>query len=153
MHWIYYNQFSEFDVIRLYEVLKLRQDIFIIEQNCIYDDIDGLDEFCSHLLMYSENNKLTGYLRIVPAGKKFNQVSLGRIVVRKNSRGKGLGKNLIKKGLSLAKTYQDSGSAIMIEAQAHLEEYYQELGFKTISERYDVDDIPHLQMVFDKIRK
>lgn len=152
MYWIYYNQFSEFDAARLYDVLKLRQDIFIIEQNCIYDDIDGLDKFCTHLLMYNDDENLTGYLRIVPDGKKFEQVSLGRIVVRKKNRGQGYGKKLIKKGLSMAVSLQGTGSEVIIEAQAHLEEYYQKLGFKTISETYDVDDIPHLQMVYAYVR-
>jgi len=147
MKWIYYKQFSDFTSEHLYDVLKLRQDIFIIEQNCIYDDIDGLDEASSHLLLFDEHDLLIGYLRIVPAGNKFDKISLGRIAIRKQFRGKRLGKDLIKKGISLVLNSKSSEPGIIIEAQAHLEEYYQKLGFKTISDIYYVDDIPHLKMV------
>ncbi|CAN5181488.1 GNAT family N-acetyltransferase [soil metagenome] len=145
MNWILYHNITEFEPAHLYEVLKLRQDIFIIEQNCIYDDIDGLDYDSAHLLLHGDDDTLIGYLRLVPAGKKFDELSLGRIAIKKEYRGKGYGKNLIKKGLAIAKKWGET--SIRIEAQAHLVNYYANLGFKTNSETYDVDGIPHIQMM------
>lgn len=145
MNWILYRSISEYEPVHLYEVVKLRQDIFIIEQNCIYDDIDGLDYVSAHLLLLGDDNNLIGYLRLVPAGKKFEELSLGRIAIKKKYRGKGLGTILIKKGLAIAKNWGET--SVRIEAQAHLEKYYADLGFKTTSEIYDVDGIPHIQMM------
>lgn len=144
MTWSYYTTFDEFPAEHLYEVLKLRQEIFIIEQNCIYDDIDGKDGMCSHLLLWSGSSVLIGYLRIVPEEIKFKEISIGRIIVRKEYRGNGLGEILIKRGLDLARN--GSESPVKIEAQAHLEDYYARFGFSTISEPYEVDGILHLLM-------
>ena len=145
MKWTFYKNLSECSAEDLYEILKLRQDIFIIEQNCIYDDIDGLDKISAHLLMLNNQGRLIGYLRIVPAGEKFEEVSLGRIAVRLEERGNGYGRELILKGLE--KALEVSESAVRIEAQSHLEEYYSGLGFNSTSDVYDLDGIPHLQMV------
>lgn len=145
MKWILYHKLSDFNPEHLYEVVKLRQDIFIIEQNCIYDDIDGLDYESIHLLLFSGNDTLIGYLRIVPPGIKFDEVSLGRIAIRKSYRGKGLGKKLIEKGLEFAK--ERGETSVKIEAQAHLEKLYTGLGFKKVSKIYSVDGIPHIQMI------
>jgi len=145
MKWIYYRNLSEYNPAHLYEVIKLRQDIFIIEQECIYDDIDGLDYESAHLLLFSEDYTLVGYLRIVPPGVKFDQLSIGRIAVKKSYRGKGLGKNLIKKGLEIAKKRGET--SVRIEAQAYLEKFYTGMGFKKISNIYSVDGIPHIQMI------
>ncbi len=147
MKWTFYKNLSECSAEDLYEILKLRQDIFIIEQDCIYDDIDGLDKISAHLLMRNNDGRLIGYLRIVPAGVKFNEVSLGRIAVRAEERGNKYGKELIQKGLD--KALEGSEAAVKIEAQSHLEEYYSRFGFNSTSDIYDVDGIPHLQMVLE----
>lgn len=146
MNWKIYQGLTEFNSLHLYEVLKLRQDIFIIEQNCIYDDIDGLDKHSDHLLLL-RNKDLVGYLRIVPDGKKFDEISLGRIVIHKNFRGGGYGEKLVKKGIQIAAGKKPG--EVRIEAQSHLESFYQKLGFRTVSNSYDVDGIPHLQMLAD----
>lgn len=148
MKWTFYNNLSDCNPSHLYEILRLRQDIFIIEQDCIYNDIDGLDTVSSHLLLFDDKEVLMGYLRIVPAGRKFNDISLGRIAIRKPFRGRGFGKELIKKGLQTA--FKSETKAVRIEAQAHLETYYEDLGFYTRSELYDVDGIPHVQMVLQR---
>jgi ElaA protein len=138
---------DEFTSQHLYDVLKLRQDIFIIEQECIYGDIDNLDKQSAHLLLLDTDNSLIGYLRIVPAGTKFTECSLGRIAVKNSFRGQGIGKKLVQKGvlqINATKT-QD----IKIEAQAHLENFYKDIGFVTVSDVYNVDDIPHLQMTLN----
>lgn len=144
MKWILYNSLEECSIPHLYEILKLREEVFIIEQDCIYDDIDGIDYISSHLLLL-DDEVLVGYLRIVPPGEKFNELSIGRIVIRKQYRGRGLGKDLIQKGIK--ESAKKSSDMIRIEAQAHLEDYYSEFGFKSDSEIYHVDGIPHLQML------
>lgn len=146
MNWIHYQSIEQFTPNHLYAVLKLRQEIFIIEQDCIYPDIDELDPHSEHLLLFDEKSELIGYLRIVPAGMKFQEVSLGRIIVDMSHRGTGLGKRIVKKGMELVlKKGEDS---IRIEAQHHLENFYSELGFKTTSKPYDVDGIPHIEMLY-----
>lgn len=146
MKWKLYNLFEKFSPNHLYEVLKLRQDIFVIEQKCIYDDIDGLDPDSEHLLLLEPDNSLVGYLRIVPPGVKFEEYSLGRIAVEKSYRGKGLGKDLVMKGVEIVS--KAGAQSIKIEAQAHLGKFYADIGFKTISDVYEVDEIPHIQMIF-----
>ncbi|WP_069130311.1 GNAT family N-acetyltransferase [Rhodohalobacter halophilus] len=128
----------------LYEILKLRQDIFIIEQTCIYDDIDGRDSHSDHLLLKEDGN-LIAYSRIVPPGDKFSDVYIGRIVVHKDHRGRGLGKMVVKE--SLKWVHEMEYDRVFIEAQAHLKSFYKELGFAPCSDVYDEDGIPHLQMV------
>lgn len=151
MEWKFYPAFKDIPAGRLYEVLKLRQDVFIIEQNCIYEDIDQLDQESRHLLLLdSENDTLCGYLRIVPPGKKFTEISIGRIVIEKIYRGQGLGKALIKKAVKILE--EEKSPAIRIEAQAHLRQFYTQLGFIADSPPYDLDGIPHLEMVYEIIR-
>lgn len=145
MKWKVYKTFDDFSPRHLYDVLKLRQDIFIIEQNCIYNDIDGLDAYSEHLLLLEPDETMIGYLRIVPAGIKFKECSLGRIAIEKSNRGKGFGKNLVEKGIKIL--YETGAHDIRIEAQAHLENFYKDIGFTTVSEVYEVDEIPHLQMI------
>jgi len=145
MTWTLYNSFDEFTPRNLYDVLKLRQDIFIIEQNCIYDDMDGLDAKSRHVLLLDAGNILAGYLRIVPPDIKFEEYSLGRIAVKKDYRGQGLGRKIVQKGIDTVRSSE--ARSIRIEAQAHLEDFYKETGFITVSGIYSVDDIPHLQMI------
>jgi ElaA protein len=146
MHWQYYKKFSDFTPQHLYAVLKLRQDVFIIEQNCIYPDIDGLDEMSSHLLGFYED-QLIAYSRIVPAGYKFDEISVGRIVVNSRFRSHGYGKKLIEESLDIVRKLGEE--KVRIEAQAHLQNYYENLGFRKTGTPYDVDGIPHIQMLIE----
>jgi len=138
-----FNKLSPADV---YNILKLRQDIFIIEQNCIYDDIDGMDLFSEHVMFYDDET-LAAYSRIVPAGAKFDEISIGRIIVHPNYRGRGLGKEIVNKSLDILR--KRKVNCVMIEAQCYLENFYRSLGFEKISEPYDVDEIPHIEMRTD----
>ena len=100
MQWKHIARFSDFSPSDLYEALKLRQDVFIIEQDCIYGDLDGIDLQSEHLLLF-EDGLLAGYSRIVPAGLKFAVPSIGRIVVRHELRGRNLGRKLVKKSIEI----------------------------------------------------
>ena len=141
-----YRSFRDLSPKELEDALRLRQKVFIIEQNCFYEDIDGQDEKAEHCFFY-DGDELAAYLRIFMPGKKYKEeASLGRIVVHPKYRGTGLGPKLIKKGIELS-----GGYPIRIEAQAGLKGYYQNLGFKADGEEYIVDDIVHLQMTFNAI--
>lgn len=138
------SSFSELSSQQLYDALELRQQVFMIEQQCLYNDMDGEDAQADHLLYYEEES-LIGYLRIFGPGIKFEEPSIGRIVVSLAQRGKGIGEKLISEGIRVTlKEYQTS---IRIEAQAALLDYYKVFGFKEEGEVYIVDDIDHIQMV------
>lgn len=143
MNWKIIHDFDQFEAIDLYRVLKLRQDVFIIEQDCIYDDIDTLDLVSRHILLY-DHESLAAYCRIVPAGKKFDAPSIGRVIVNPKYRSLGIGKKLMKKAMKLLNG--ENVSRVVIEAQEHLERFYQSLGFHKRSEPYDVDGINHILM-------
>ena len=128
----------------LYDILKLRQDIFIVEQDCVYDDIDGLDNLSQHLLLRIDN-ELVAYSRIVPRKVKFDEISIGRIVVKKSYRGNGYGKKVILE--SINRISEKGHKNIRIEAQTHLLKYYNHFGFEATGETYILDGIPHIQMV------
>lgn len=143
MTWKIIHEFHQFEAIDLYRVLKLRQDVFIIEQDCIYDDIDTLDIVSRHLLLFDEDS-LVAYCRIVPESKKFDAPSIGRVVVNTKFRDLGKGKEVMIKALELLR--RENALRIVIEAQEHLERFYQSLGFQKRSEPYDVDGINHILM-------
>jgi ElaA protein len=128
-------------------IYQLRQQVFMIEQNCLYEDIDGLDPDCLHL-MHGQDDELIAYLRIVPPGLHFKNPALGRIIVTPEFRGGSTGPSLIHEGISLCrKHYQNL--AISIEAQYPLESYYRQFGFESCGEVYIVDDIPHIHMILN----
>ncbi len=146
---IEFRTFSELTPAMLYDALMLRQQVFMIEQNCLYEDADGSDQKALHLFLY-DKAILTGYLRIFEPGVKFKESSLGRIVVSPLYRGKGIGEQLIQKGIEL--TFQQfPASSIRIEAQSALTSYYRNYGFIEEGEIYVVDEINHIQMVLSQI--
>jgi ElaA protein len=146
--WIKYTDFQNIPAGDLYSILKLRQDVFIIEQDCIYEDIDGFDQQSMHLLM-KQDDILAGYSRIVPASAKYDEVSIGRIVVNPQFRGLGYGKEIVKKSLEWINQSSDAPNPlpVRIEAQAHLQQFYTNLGFEAAGDIYILDGIPHLEML------
>jgi ElaA protein len=144
--------FSALTLDQLYDVLKLRVDIFVVEQRCYYSDLDGakglLDRHPQtlHLLGYQEN-QLVAYLRILPTGQSdSNHISIGRVVTAIQARGAGLGHELMKEGLAQCQQFFPNKN-IKISAQQHLKAYYQQHGFIQVSEMYLEDDIPHIAMI------
>lgn len=138
--------FDELDNRELYEVLRLRQEVFAVEQTSIYVDPDGLDQEAIHMSIW-ENGKLLAYQRCLPPGLQEAQSTLGRIVVAPGARGRNLGKELVQRGIA-HNLRAWPGIDIRIHAQAYLEKFYNELGFITEGDTYDLDSIPHLDMVF-----
>ena len=139
--------FNDLTNTHLYDLIKLRQDVFIIEQNCIYQDLDGYDQKAFHFLIYDKND-LVAYSRIFPPDIKYKtETSIGRIIVSKIERGGNLGRKLINESINFClSNYPES--TIRIEAQAKLKTYYSKLGFTGDSDIYVVDGIDHLEMIY-----
>lgn len=148
LHW-QNRAFSELSAAQLYAIVELRERVFVVEQTCAYLDADGLDLVSRHLwagpadpAAMTQPGAIHAYLRIVPAGAKFDEVSLGRIVTAPEARGTGLGRTLVRRGLDAV-----GAVAVRIGAQAHLERFYGGLGFIRVSEPYLEDGIPHIDML------
>ncbi|WP_330111865.1 GNAT family N-acetyltransferase [Cetobacterium somerae] len=142
------KKFNELTLEELYEILKLRSEVFVVEQNCIYNDIDGKDLTSSHI-MIKENGKIKAYLRALQPGVSYEDASLGRVLVSPDARGKGYAKTIVTKGVEYILNNFNT-TKITIGAQEYLKNFYSEIGFKPISEVYDEDGIPHLDMTFEK---
>lgn len=133
--------FNELTVDELYAITVLRERVFIVEQKCPYVDADGADQKCRH--MWAEHDlAIHAYCRIVPAGVKFAEISIGRVITAPEARGTGLGRELMKRAIAAC-----GPGPIRIGAQAHLEKFYGELGFVRASDVYDEDGIPHIEML------
>lgn len=148
--------FSELSSENIYCIIRARQDVFILEQDCVYPDIDGLDQEALHLIGWSASNvsdssqnthkTLKAYLRIIYSNSKVKQASIGRVLVIKEARGQGLGKELVKRAVKKIETDTPT-LAISLSAQHYLLTFYEELGFHPISEPYDEDGIQHIDML------
>jgi ElaA protein len=144
--WIFLP-FAELTTGQLYDLLQLRQEVFIVEQTCAYLDADGLDRHAYHLLGYDYLG-LAAYLRLVSPGRKYAEPSLGRVITRLDLRRTNLGRDLMQKGLQLSQELFP-GQGNRISAQARLERFYSELGYSTVAGPYDEDGIPHLEMLLE----
>jgi ElaA protein len=136
-----WKEFAALSAGELYEILRLRNEVFVVEQNCVYQDCDGHDPSCLHLLGRSAEGALVAYLRMVPAGLKYNEASLGRVATASAGRAQGLGKLLVAEGVRAAE-----GRPLRISAQAYLEKFYEGFGFRGLGDTYLEDGIPHREM-------
>lgn len=145
MRW-YDRPFDELSVAELYAITELRERVFVVEQACVYLDADGVDPASRHLWAEAgqagQGKDIRAYLRIVPAGVTYEEVSLGRIVTAPAARGTGLGRILVGRGLAAV-----GAVPVRIGAQAYLERFYNEFGFRRTSEIYLEDGIPHVEML------
>ena len=142
------KHYNKLELDELYEILKLRSKVFVVEQNCVYQDIDEKDRHpeAMHLMGYTESGLLAVYLRILPAGLSYDEVSIGRIVSAPKMRGQGCGEPLVNKALQIIEQYWPN-SAVKIGAQEYLGNFYQKFRFKAVSESYLEDGIPHIDML------
>jgi len=129
----------------LYTILQLRQQIFVVEQNCPYLDADGTDHKALHLQGYAQQ-ELCAYARIFPPKEKNNTVVIGRVIVAQHFRGRGLGKILMQKSHELSYE-QFPQCRFFLSAQSHLSSFYGDLGYQQCGEGYLEDDIPHIPMM------
>ena len=139
-----WHNFDTISKEELYDVLSLRQRVFIIEQDCFYEDLDYSDQDANHLLLY-EDNKLIGYSRVFPPGAKYDAASIGRIVTDLDYRGMGYGKSITQESIQFLKNNFPE-SDISISAQYRLVDFYENLGFEREGKIYLEDDIDHIKM-------
>lgn len=138
-------RFAELGLDGMYDALALRARVFVLEQQCVYDDVDGLDRQAWHLLARGAGGQALAYLRVVDPGVKYVEPSIGRVVVDPSRRGSGLGRVLVQQGIARC-TAAWPGQGIRIGAQAHLESFYGSLGFVLQGPPYVEDGIPHVEM-------
>ena len=143
--------FTDLSTTQLYEILHLRSEVFVVEQSCVYQDLDHKDTQTGvyHLMML-DNHQLLGYARLLPSGISYETPSIGRIIISPTVRNKGLGLILIQEAMDRSFALWPKFE-ITIGAQSHLSNMYQSLGFKEISEHYLEDGILHVDMHVDHI--
>lgn len=139
---IYRKRFSELDSNELYDILKLRFDVFVLEQTCLYQEIDNLDQDAIHVYI-KDGNEIVAYLRVLDRGVESEEVAIGRVIAKK--RRQGLGTLVLKEGIKAGKEFFDADK-IYLEAQSYAKEFYQNLGFEQISDEFLLDDIAHIKM-------
>jgi ElaA protein len=140
--------FSDLTTKEFHDALRLRVNIFVVEQNCAYEEIDGKDPDCFHVLGFNEGGELVATARIAPAGVIYPHVSIGRVVVSEGARGQGLAKRMMKEAMDFSMATMKA-STIKLAAQHYLEDFYKSLGFNTISEIYPWDGIDHVDMLWE----
>jgi len=136
---------GELSAEQVYAVLAARVAIFVVEQNCAYQELDGLDGEAEHLIVWS-GKEVAGYLRVLGPGTRFEDPSIGRIITTQPFRGSGLGREVVAKGLERTRM-RYPGRPVRISAQKYLEKFYRDFGFVTVSEPYLEDGIPHVEML------
>ncbi|HBC04441.1 MAG TPA: GNAT family N-acetyltransferase [Aequorivita sp.] len=139
------KNFEELSTNELYAILQLRSEVFVVEQDCVYQDIDGKDERALHIMGW-ENGILVAYTRCFQAGDYFDEASIGRVLVRENYRKMGYGHAITKASIEAIKT-NFKADKIKISAQVYLVIFYESHGFKTFGDRYMEDGIPHIAML------
>ena len=142
---IHHKFFDELTPLELYTIMRLRNEVFVVEQNCVYQDADKKD-LSSHHLMIRNGGKLVAYARLLPRGLSYEQMSIGRVVSSPAYRGTGAGKILIDQAIRFCQELFGEGP-IKIGAQLYLKKFYESFGFVQTSDVYLEDDIEHIEMI------
>jgi ElaA protein len=143
MEWLL-KKFDGLSTVELYTILQLRNEVFVVEQNCVYLDTDGKDQDAWHL-MGMEEGKLVAYTRILAPGVAYPDPAIGRVVTSPSKRRSGLGKELMKRSIEYCE-HIFGNIPITLAAQVYLKNFYESLGFRTIGDEYSEDGIPHIKM-------
>ena len=139
--------FTELSPQDIYNILQLRSEVFVVEQNCVYQDIDDKDHYALHLLL-KKDDYLIGYSRIFKAGDYFKEASIGRVLIKKQDRNNRHGTLLMELSIKAIKDHFKENT-VKISAQTYLKKFYNELGFDPIGEEYLEDGIPHIAMILN----
>ena len=139
-----FKSFEELSVTELYAILRLRNEVFVVEQNCVYQDADDIDKISFHITGWDEA-ALAAYCRVIPPGVAFNEASIGRVATLPAYRKTGSGKKLMNLGIGFT-LKRFHCNKITISAQLYLQKFYESLGFVKISDTYLEDNIPHIKM-------
>jgi ElaA protein len=143
-----YKQFGDLTPHELYTILRLRNEVFVVEQNCVFQDADNKDQSSFHIMGWN-NDSLIAYARLVPAGISYSEPSIGRVVTSPAARSLGMGKKLMDQAINIL--YKTWGKTdIKIGAQLYLERFYNSFGFQRSSEIYMEDGIEHIEMLLQK---
>ena len=148
MNWVI-KKFNELSSDELYEILKLRSEVFVVEQECIYDDCDGKDKESYHLFA-EQNGEILVYLRILGKGVSYSEISIGRFLANKKYRGRGFAKQMMLRAIEFIEHYLNE-KEIRISAQVYLLDFYASFGFVKVSEVYLEDEIPHMEMLYKSV--
>jgi len=148
INWIT-KTFNDLTVHELYAILRLRSEVFVVEQNCVFQDMDNKDQTSWHLMGW-EKDKLVAYTRLIPPGMSYEMASIGRVITLQTARGTGIGKQLMEKSIEEAERLFGK-APIKIGAQLYLREFYQSLGFIQSSDVYDEDGIDHIEMIRQQV--
>jgi ElaA protein len=138
------KKFQELNTTELYQILQLRSEVFVVEQDCVYQDLDFKDQKALHVFGV-KNDKIVAYTRIFKAGDYFKNASIGRVVVQENERKFGYGHEVMKASIKTIKDFFKTDT-ITISAQVYLKKFYESHGFTQIGEGYLEDGIPHIRM-------
>ena len=139
---LHQKSFQELSVDELYELLRVRSEVFVVEQNCVYQDLDGDDQTSVHLWL-TVADKVVALARVCPAGTHMQEVSIGRVIT--TERGKGFGKQIMLYAIEAAKEHFNA-TLIAIEAQEYAKGFYESVGFRQSSDTFMLDGIPHIKM-------
>ena len=148
MNWKF-KKFDELTTNELYEILKLRAEVFVVEQDCPYQDLDDKDKWAYHLFLEDDDGStVIAVLRILPENIAYEDMAIGRVIVKKSHRGQGLSKVMMQKAISFI--IDDLGKKrIKLSGQAYLREFYEDLGFKRVSDIYLEDGIDHYEFLYE----
>ena len=139
------KRFEELTITELYEILRVRAEVFVVEQTCIYQDLDLKDKKAYHLFC-EDNDEIVAYLRILDKNVSYSEIAIGRVLVTEMNRGKGLAREMMQRAISFIKEELNE-MQIRISAQLYLKQFYESLGFLITSDVYLEDDIEHIEMV------
>lgn len=139
------HAFEELSLAQLYAVLAARMAVFVVEQDCPYQDLDGMDHAALHLVAWQGASSVAAYARILPPGARFDRPSIGRVLTSAGARRTGLGRELMRRAIEISRA-RFPGQAVRLSAQCYLEHFYQALGFEVVSPPYEEDGIPHVAM-------
>ncbi|MCF6333488.1 MAG: GNAT family N-acetyltransferase [Draconibacterium sp.] len=146
-----FKHFNDLSTEELYAILQIRAEVFVVEQNCVYNDIDDFDKDAVHQFI-KKYGKIVAYSRLLKAGSRFPDCSIGRVIVKKSERGKGFGKRMMEEAKDFMME-EWNATIIKISAQKYLQKFYEELEFEVITKEYLEDGIPHFGMMYKTIKR
>lgn len=142
-----FKQYNDLSLNELYDIIALRIKVFVVEQNCPYQELDGKDKKCYHLICRNGIGNLVGTLRILPPGTAFKEVGIGRIVLDESERGVKAGHQMMREAIQFC--FAEFGEVpVQLSGQQHLEKFYQQHGFTSMGEPFIEDGIPHISMIY-----
>lgn len=143
-----FKKFNELSIEELYKILKIRNEVFVVEQKCPYQDCDNKDKNSYHLYL-EDSGEIASYLRILEKGISYDEVSIGRVLVNESYRNNGIAREMMTKAITFIKKDLKQ-TKIRISGQLYLIDFYKSLGFEQVSKQYLEDEIPHIEMLYNK---